>query len=715
MVMKNNDVKIIVDELTVKGIITDNGASSDNMLVVGMTDSGKSALETCMVSEDSSEILETREGDGNTTLENARIIKTDNKILDKCILVRFRLKSGRNIDKERDFIIEVVTEVGYELYNENVYRTLSDEDFNNRAIELARKKTENKLMSERNIGLSYKLKLLDEQKREEFSEKIVSTVCELNFKEVINIIHEMNCEHGITGSKLKQYSKQKLADEFDNVGSNLYDNASTYLECCNEITNTLVQTLLSNIEYYESEGYLYVSINNEEIDTLKTDLLLNATEHKSFEFLFEDIEIYTCINQDVLEGISENPENTSNIRNRFGAVKVTSHDTMGLYHADDTLEEAVDKIMNNIASTRCTMVAFVISLESGAHYIKSLEVLKELKSKVRRSLPVVVVLTKADKRLTHKSTNAKSRRGTVERVDGDDLLKNDAIIDDIRNYIKQETDKIHDNNRKACLEIIDIVAYGFDGKYSDAERELIKNKYNVNKALQRIIINYNMSCKRKNLSINVCKDMYSRDVDFKIDTHQITDSLKECMLKVLPISFMKDITENLLEETKKAYHGNSARASVSRFELGNRYVAPIDEDWYKNCQSMNVVFPDRLCAAITNEKIASVVIDSIEIKNAQFMSDKDEERFKNILLRALKTSMFGRKFNVVCFYNRYFTPQIVKGFFSYSALVENCIAEFYKDVIVEANRGNFDVMIEDYIEALNTELELIKERYVRFM
>ena len=102
-----------------------------------------------------------------------------------------------------------------------------------------------------------------------------------------------------------------------------------------------------------------------------------------------------------------------------------------------------------------------------------------------------------------------------------------------------------------------------------------------------------------------------------------------------------------LEDLRKSIgitpHGNAYNALRRRLWNGDSYRSDIDESYFVNCKSFSVNFPANLRNFLTKDLCEQLVRTAIVLEGGYFKTQKDGERFEDMVLQYIDSRLLVRK------------------------------------------------------------------------
>lgn len=681
--------------------------------IVGPTGEGKSNLINGTAEDDVLDKLEHRIGNGMASQVTTNIHPTSADCLPNghMLIKGVFSQEAMNTDSNRRFIIDVAFSAGESTYKQYKSGKCSNEKLQETYQKEVATIAKNRIDGDSNKSFGHKIKLLTNECKKETATKITDSIIEaigcieaVQMIDLLEVIHSQNK----SSQKVRRYSKQAIADKLDSEWRNVSD---LYLKCCNdlflELKNHVIGILHQSNRYEETEDCIYILMNTETPES-QVKMFLNSSD-KSFEFLFDRLDVYFRI-YDELEKVC----GLNALRPTYGDLQFRIEDTMGLFHDEETIEEAVERVKDIIKASKSSVLVFMLSAQETANTQKALIVLKKIKESVSKDIHIIVMMPKVDEFLATNGNSAQGIRRHIKKMDTESLIKK---VEERVKYIKDEYDKVEVTGRAPKLE--DVIPYGiYSNGLSSEIISLIEDKYNMTSALKTFLKVFNDISEKDAEKISIDLDEHVVDIGFKWrNKKKVQDLIKIAICSKIQKGAMDEIKTNVITEKEKTGNGNSCAAAIRRAKYGMGYDGIIDEDWYKYCTSIYIKFPNNIPNILSNWIPSEEIIREIVIENGSFKNEADEEIFYRNLNEyfSKNSSNAGRDYSARMFYNRCIYPLVKQGFFSYSTLLKNSLQAFYKDIISPAiYQFQVDAFIEEYMDQVIEKCSLLKGECIRF-
>ena len=562
-----------------------------------------------------------------------------------------------------------------------------------------------------NTSFVYMLSFLLETEKEKAINNIVEILSEIPVNELIEIIRDImsTAKKGTEEAQIIHSIMLKLDEDWKQYSNEFWK----FCEC---ITEKIKENTFNNAEYDKDNDYLYVWLTNDS-PIEKRQMFLNS-ESKSVEFLFEKMDIYYRISDDMVNYIENCYYAKEMLTTRYGAIFFTISDSRGLFHKSDSVESAVKEAKDYIYNNNSDLVLFCLSSKEEALSKKALMVLKELKASIKRNVEMIIIMPKVDELVLQLNNKAKTKT-RFSKTKEDETLNSSEMINKIKErkeYVKKSVDTINIDSKR-CINIREVLMYGM---YTDSCPTEIIDYFNPIEVFKKIIYNLSQVAYNSSAKIHVIVEDTADDISFEWNSNIIDQMISDSILNnsVFKSSIYIPVIQNIFAYKDKIGHANSAKATVNRSKNGYGHDGTIDMTWFKNVESINVQFPTKLWA-IATKLINKDILKNLEIIHGSFKSDKDKELFEEMLNSSFSQAgnsnimHAGRRLAAILFYHNYIEPLERKGFFSYAYLLQNALRNCFSAYVLW-NIGNVDEIVVAYKKVVKEACEIIKDKYIVF-
>lgn len=688
------------------GCFTLSGCSAS---IIGPTGVGKTVLSNAYSEENVTEMLADREGDGLASLVPTYLHPTD-IIPSGYILIVARLKKDViNTDKNREFFAKSIYAAGLTILKESNVRFLSLDEMKNIFQMKLKDYYMNEISKKDNTSFGHMLSFLSSDEREQMIDKFVNVLAKLPLTELIEIVR-------------KPVKTKKSSDEIEaiqmiktSLDENWNDDIKEFWSSCTEVAE-IIRNKAFKCADYDDSGLIYLWLKTDDPLELR-NMFLNS-EERSVEFLFEKMDIYYRISDEMITFINEDSYAKNMLKTRFGSIFFTINDTQGLFHESDSIEKAVSDSRDHIYKNNSELVLFCVGAKDDALSKKAFMVLKELKSCIRRDVDFLVVMPRIDElvaQLNNKS-QTKNRFSKTKSIEG---LSSEQIIGKIEDKIKYLRSSLNEmtTDGKRSINIVDVIAYGM---YSDGCPDDVIDYFNPIEAFENVIRNLSKVSYDGSDKVHVSLDNNVDDVLFNWNGNEIDNKIRKIILesKTFKNSVYIPVISNIKDNMDKTGHGNSCRAVVNKSEDGLPHNGTIDMSWFVNVESIDIQFPAQLWSLATNT-ILKEVLHEVDIVHGVFSTEEDKKLFYEKLESAFTSRgnyhimHTGRRISAKLFYYNHIVPYKKKGFFSYSVLLKKSLRDTFESFSYWST-GDVSEIVKAYKDVVIEVSEIIKDKYVIF-
>lgn len=679
--------------------------------VIGPTGVGKTVISDAFAEPDVSEILSDREGDGLASLVPTHTHPTD-IIPHGHILITAKLKQDvMSNDNYRDFFAHSIFFAGNSVLKKTNTSILTENDVKCEFSKSLKNYYLNAIEKKDNTSFAYMLSFLLETEREKAISNIVEILSEIPVNELIEIIRDVmgTAKKGTEEAQIVHSIMMKLDKDWEEYSKRFW-------KYCGDITNEIKKNTFDNAEYDKDNDYLFVWLTNDS-PIEKRQMFLNS-ESKSVEFLFEKMDIYYKISDEMIEYIEDSHYAREMLKTRYGSIFFTISDSRGLFHKSDSVESAVKEAKEYIYNNNSDLVLFCISSKEEALSKKALMVLKELKASIKRNVEMIIIMPKVDELVLQLNNKVKTKTRFSKAKEEETLNSSDIInkIEERKEYVRKSVDTINLDSKR-CINIREVFTYGM---YTDGCPDEIIDYFNPMKVFEKIIYHLSQVSYNGSAKIHVIVEDTADDISFEWNSNMIDKMISNSILNsaIFKSSIYIPVIQNISAYKDKIGHANSAKATVNRSKNGYGHDGTIDMTWFKNVESINVQFPTKLWTIATN-LINNEILKNLEITHGSFKSDKDKELFENVLNSTFSPAgnssimHTGRRLAARLFYINYIAPLERKGFFSYAYLLQSALRNCFSSY-TSWNTGNVDEIVEAYKDVVKEVCEIIKDKYIVF-
>lgn len=688
-------------------------ATGATMLLLGPTGVGKSVMSNAYAQdEENEEVLIRREGDGLSSLIPTDMHPTDLVPSGYILQVMKFKKVIISDDKHRNSVTNVLFTAGMSLSKDLNTDVLSIEELKEKLIVEIKACYSNELRKKDNTSLAYMISFAGKENELEIVNNIAKILGEIPANELIATI-----KSGASRVKKSQEKAEALMCIAKELDSNWVSCSQKFWAYLNELIESVRQKVYQYATYDSDSDSLFIWLSKYSKSEVK-DMFLNSKE-KSFEFLFEKMDIYYRISDYMLDFINNNDYIKEALKNRYGSVLFTASDSKGLFHENDNEESAVKDAKDMIYKSNSDLVLFFISAEDEALSKKSLRVLAALKSEIKRNIEFLVLMPKVDK-LATQIINKNKIRGRFSRNLTGQTLSSEEIITEINNRKEQIGTYLDGfkNTGKRSINIREIMSYGI---YSYSCPEDIISVFDPIKTFENILTNLATVFVANANKIRVELNNDVNDLTFQWVSPNIKNLIKNLIINdpTFKASVCTLVLNNISANKDRNGHGNCVNAVIANSRNGDGHNGQIDESWFVNVESIDIQFPVTL-RNIATSIINRNILQNISISNARFVAKEDEDTFRNMIDSVFSPSgnnyimHGGRKISAKLFYENHIMPELQKGFFYHGALLKRILQDCYSSYSLW-NINNVDEIVDAYIKVVQEACEVIRDKYMVYV
>lgn len=686
---------------------TSTGAT---MLLIGPTGVGKSLISHAFAEDEVvEELLIRREGDGLSSLIPTDMHPTDFMPSGYILQVMKFKEVIINDEKHRNSVTSVLYTAGMNLSKELNTTILTMEELKKKLILEISACYSNELRKKDNTSLAYMISFSGKEKEQEIVDNISNILGQIPANELVETIR--GAASGVKKNQEKAEAMMAIAKELDNNWLSYSQNFWSYL---NELIENVRQKAYQYATYDSDSDSLFIWLSKYSTEEVK-DIFLNSKE-KSFEFLFEKMDIYYRISDDMFHFINNNYYAKVALKNRYGSILYTASDSKGLFHENDSEESAVKEAKDMIYKSNSDLVLFFISSEDDALSKKSLRVLATLKSDIKRNVEFLVVMPKVDKLAAQINNKSNSKGRFLKNLVGQ-ALSSQEIITEINNRKKQVEIYIDGvkNTGKRSINIREIISYGI---YSDSCPEDVISVFDPVQSFEKILTNLATVFITNASKIHVELSPDVNDLTFDWGDSNIRNIIRDLIINnpTFKSSVCTPTLNNIWVNKDKNGHGNCVNAVIENSKNGEGHNGEIDENWFVNVESIDIQFPVTL-RNIVSSIINKDILQNIDISNSKFVTKEDEKTFRNMISSVFSAAgnnyimHGGRKISAKLFYENHIIPELQKGFFYHGALLKRILQDCYSSYSLW-NINNVDEIVDAYIKVVEEAFKVIRDKYM---
>ena len=404
-----------------------------------------------------------------------------------------------------------------------------------------------------------------------------------------------------------------------------------------------------SIDDKSEDGYYYkeINLNNPDEQFLSAFFTANAVEageKLSIEVLCGEIVIYVPINDTIKKMIECNVRTNEIFRDSDGHILFGIMDTRGLYHAGSDDGANADYMEDMLYQNEADAILLVLPLAGDNNEKKARELYRKAFEGFGKQIPVFMIHNKLDIFV--------DQYGKENFDDKDPFSQDIREVTDItaKQYIDaierkeielhEELEAVQPKSRKG-MKIKSLSCYLKRGTSFPQDLIAIYNPLNVFKAVFSDIADY------------LAKDGKKIPYTLREGFDEMHFSVKEewfgqVMEKHLrSLETGKKVYNPGLEDLRKSIgitpHGNAYNALRRRLWNGDSYRSDIDESYFVNCKSFSVNFPANLRNFLTKDLCEQLVRTAIVLEGGYFKTQKDGERFEDMVLQYIDSRLLVRK------------------------------------------------------------------------
>lgn len=696
----------------IKAVTNEFKRTGKKATILGPSAAGKSLISDAYANELAEELLKIREGTGLASLIPTHMHPTDIVPEDKVLIV---IKFKNNIidmDEHKDFFVDSLCNSGSSILKKSNTTVMNPDEMKQEFKNCLSTYFFNSIQKNDNTSFYHMVTLIkDKNTRDRIIKNLIDAFAEIPAHELIEVVRQSNTSapKGAEDTHLRQTVTEKLDSDWKKYSLVFWAN-------CKELVDEIKKSALENTIYDEKAGCHYIWLSKNTPNEQKQMFL--SSQDKSIEFLFEKMDIYYRISNEMIEYINRNPYTKAMLTDRFGNIFFTIVDTRGLFHLNGTIEQAVRESKDYIYNGNSDLIIFCIGAVEDPLHKKALMVLKELKASIKRDVDMLVVMPHTDElALRVKGTSKPASR--FKRSSDNTTADDNTVIEKIKQFkgnIKTSLEQIRVDGKRH-IKVRDVIMYGL---YGHESVNSIIEEFDPQKAFQSILNELSLAAWNSSQKIHVKLNKEVDDIKFDWNDKTIDQKITTSILNspLFKTSVYIPVITNIQNNKDKIAHGNSARSTVDNSQWGYGHNGAIDMDWFVNVESINIQFPQMLWAITTNV-ITKDILDEIKITYGGFVSDEDEKLFEKLLNSVFSQSgngsilHAGRKLAAKLFYYNHIKPLKDQGFFCYSYLLRDSLNSCFFSYI-KWNTGNVNEIVVAYKEVVKEACDIIKDKYMVF-